>query len=203
LQKLLAQAGQVLYKANVYSAHLEAAVIEMMVKGLAVDSNSRQPVVILTDPQEKRFLPIWIGFSEADAILLALEKIPVPRPGTHDLLVNLIKTLGASLDRVVVHDIRENTFFAHLHLLVQGDLEPIMIDARPSDGIALALRLGTPLFVSEAVLGQAAIMDRGKYEQEMEEFKKFIEHVTPTDFARYDEGGKGGSDKGPGPLPND
>lgn len=169
----------------------------MVVKGLAVDSTSRQPVVILTDPQEKRFLPIWIGFSEADAILLALEKIPVPRPGTHDLLKTVIETFGGVLDRVIIHDIKENTFFANL-LFVVGD-KTMEIDARPSDGIALALRLGTPIFVTETVMGQAAIMDRGKYEQEMEEFKRFIEQVTPSDFIRYDEkGGEKGPEEGPG-----
>jgi len=177
----------------------------MVVKGLAVDSNSRQPVVILTDPQEKRFLPIWIGFSEADAILLALEKIPVPRPGTHDLIKSLVELCGLTLDKVVVHDIRDNTFYANLYLSRSGQAEVVEVDSRPSDGIALALRLGAPIFVSETVMGQAAIMDRTKYEAEMEEFKKFLDQVTPSDFIRYDS--QGGSDKGPGapggPQPND
>ncbi len=173
----------------------------MLVKGLAVDSNSRQPVVILTDAQEKRFLPIWIGFAEADAILLALEKIPVPRPGTHDLLKSIIEAFGLALERVVVHDIQESTFFAHLHLLPPGGGTAIELDARPSDGIALALRLGAPIFVSETVMGQAAIMDRSKYEQEMEDFKRFLDQVTPSDFIKYDQ--KGGADKGPEGPSND
>jgi bifunctional DNase/RNase len=173
----------------------------MLVKGLAIDSNSRQPVVILTDAQEKRFLPIWIGSAEADAILLALEKIPVPRPGTHDLLKSVIEAFGLVLERVVVHDIQESTFFAHLRFLPPAGGEAIEIDARPSDSIALALRLGAPIFVSETVMGQAAIMDRGKYEQEMEEFKRFLDQVTPSDFIKYDQ--KGGADKGPKDLPND
>jgi len=176
-------------------------VIEMLVKGLAVDSTSRQPVVILTDEQEKRFLPIWIGFSEADAILLALEKIPVPRPGTHDLLKSIIEAFGLVLERVLVHDIQESTFFAHLYLLPPGGGEAQVIDARPSDSIALALRLGAPIFVSETVMGQAAIMDRDKYEQEMEDFKRFLDQVTPSDFIKYDQ--KGGADKGPEAGPND
>ena len=175
--------------------------IEMLVKGLAVDSTSRQPVVILTDAQEKRFLPIWIGFAEADAILLALEKIPVPRPGTHDLMKSVIEASGLVLERVLVHDIQDSTFFAQLHLLPPGGGEALVIDARPSDSIALALRLGSRIFVSEAVMGQAAIMDRSKYEQEMEDFKRFLDQVTPSDFIKYDQ--KGGADKGPEAMPND
>jgi hypothetical protein len=105
------------------------------------------------------------------------------------------------LERVLVHDIQDSTFFAQLHLLPPGGGEALVIDARPSDSIALALRLGSRIFVSEAVMGQAAIMDRSKYEQEMEDFKRFLDQVTPSDFIKYDQ--KGGADKGPEAMPND
>ncbi len=169
--------------------------IEIMVKGLAVDAQSKQPVVILTDPEEKRFLPIWIGISEADAILLALEKIPVPRPGTHDLLKSLLEALKGKLERVVIHSINENTFYAHL--VVQAAGQPDQeVDSRPSDAIALALRAGAPIFVSEAVMSQAAILDKGKAEKDIEDFKEFIEKVKPSDFVKYDNTHQPGSDLG-------
>jgi bifunctional DNase/RNase len=161
--------------------------IEMLVKGLAVDAESRQPVVILTDSEEKHFLPIWIGFPEADAILLSLEKIPVPRPLTHDLLKTLIETFKLKLERVVVADLQNEVFYAHLVFSGGKDQPRIEIDCRPSDAIALALRLEAPLFVSEAVMSKASILDKTKYEKEMSDFKKFLDQVKPSDFSNYDD----------------
>jgi uncharacterized protein len=158
--------------------------VEIKVKGLAQDSQSGQMVVILTDPEERRYLPIWIGLAEADAILIALEKIPLPRPGTHDLLKNILDTLGGKLDRVVIHSIKESIYYATLHL-ISGD-KKMELDSRPSDAIALALRAEAPVFVSEAVMGQAAILDKTKAEKDMEEFRKFIDTVKPADFIKYD-----------------
>src|SRR6056297_2412069 len=127
--------------------------IEMKVNGLAIDSASKMPVVILTDGEEKRFLPIWIGVYEADAILVALEDIKVPRPMTHDLVKNMLETLKAKVDKVVIHDIKNNTFFARIHIIKDGAESEI--DSRPSDAIALGLRAGASIYVSESVIMEA------------------------------------------------
>jgi uncharacterized protein len=179
--------------------------IEMRVRGLAVDAGSRQPVVILMDPTETRFLPIWIGVFEADAILLALEEIKVPRPATHDLMKGIIEGLGAQLLRVAVHslDDKSSTYYAHL-VLKRSDGVEQELDARPSDSIALALRLGAPIFVAEDVLARSSVQDKAKISREMEDFKKFLAEVKPEDFARYDRDhpdhpGNKGSDEPPKP----
>ena len=179
--------------------------VEMRVRGLAVDAGSRQPVVILTDATETRFLPIWIGVFEADAILLALEEIKVPRPATHDLMRSLIEQLGAQVLKVVIHrlDERTSTYYANLVLLHGG--REIEIDARPSDSIALALRVGAQLFVAEEILNKSSIKDKAKINKEMEDFKKFIKEVKPEDFERYDRShpgelpkpSEGGDEPGP------
>lgn len=162
--------------------------VEMKVRGLAVDAGSRQPVVILMDPTETRFLPIWIGVFEADSILLALEQIKVPRPATHDLMKTLVSTLDATLVRVVIHSLEDksSTYFANLVLQKQGIPAEIEVDARPSDAIALALRLGAPIFVAEDVLSRSSVQDKAKISREMEDFKKFLAEVKPEDFAKYD-----------------
>lgn len=172
--------------------------VEMRVRGLAVDANTRQPVVILTDLTETRFLPIWIGVFEADAILLALEEIKVPRPATHDLMKALIQTLDARLLRVFIHalDDASSTYFAQLVLQRGEDPGEIEVDARPSDSIALALRLGAPIFVAEDVLSRSAVQDKARINKEMDEFRRFLADVKPGDFARYDQ--RRGQDQ-PGP----
>src|ERR1035437_341292 len=159
--------------------------IEMKVNGLAIDSASKMPVVILTNKEEKRFLPIWIGVYEADAILVALESIDVPRPMTHDLIKTMLETLGIEVDRIAIHDIKNNTFFAKIHLIKDG--KQFEIDSRPSDAIALALRMDSDIFVSEQVIMEATIMDKEKYEKEMKEFKEFLKDIKPSDFSNYKE----------------
>ena len=161
--------------------------VEMRVRGLAVDAGSRQPVVILMDATETRFLPIWIGVFEADAILLALEEIKVPRPATHDLMKSLVEQLGARLDRVVIHalDEKSSTYYANLVLQRPGQAD-LEVDARPSDSVALALRLGAPIFVSEEVLAKSSVQDKAKINKELEDFRKFLAEVKPEDFASYD-----------------
>ncbi|MFP4466393.1 MAG: bifunctional nuclease family protein [Candidatus Goldiibacteriota bacterium] len=154
--------------------------IEMKVNGLAIDSTTRMPVVILTDSEEKRFLPIWIGVYEADAILVAMEHIDVPRPMTHDLIKGIVAALDVSADKIIIHDIKKNTFFAKV--LLKKDKEEFEVDSRPSDAIALALRLGAPIFVTESVIMEATIMDKEKAAKEMEEFKKFLKDAKPEDF---------------------
>lgn len=156
--------------------------VEMKVKGLAVDANSKIPVVILTDPEEKRYLPIWIGIYEADAILIALEKINVPRPMTHDLMKSIIESLGVNIERILIHNIENNTFYARITL--SRDREEWEIDARPSDAIAIGLRSECPIYVSEKVIVEASITDKSKYEKEKIEFKKFFQDLKPADFNR-------------------
>ena len=156
--------------------------IEMKVRGIAVDPNLKTPAVILTDDDEKRYLPIWIGVAEATAIFIQLNEQVLPRPMTHDLLKNILDTLGTKLVKVLVNDINQNTFFARLFLEETSTGEKYEIDARPSDAIALALRTGSPIFVAEKVVVNATIVDKEKYKEEMSEFKKFLDHLSPTDF---------------------
>ena len=127
--------------------------IEMSIKGLMVDPITNMPIVILKDKLGERILRIWVGLFEANAIALQIENVSTPRPMTHDLLRNIITDLDGSVDRVVVSDLKDNTFFAVIHLTVHG--ERIAIDARPSDAIALALRTRSPILVEETVIDNA------------------------------------------------
>ena len=131
--------------------------IEMTIKGLVVDSFSSTPIVILKDKAGDKVLSIWVGIYEANAIAQQIENVSMPRPMTHDLLRNLINDLGGRVDRVVVTDLRENTFFATIHLTVKG--EQVAVDARPSDAIALALRSRSPILVDEQVIEAAKTGD--------------------------------------------
>jgi hypothetical protein len=155
--------------------------IEMKVRGIAVDPKLKSPAVILTDEEEKRFLPIWIGVAEATAIFIQLNEQVVPRPMTHDLLKNVIDILGARVSKVLINDIEQSTFFARIFLEIDGG-EKIEVDSRPSDAIALALRTDSPIFVAEKVVVNATIVDKEKYKGEMAEFKNFLENVSPSDF---------------------
>lgn len=155
---------------------------QMKVDKLGIDLLTHDPVVILKDMDGKRFLPILIGPFEATAIALALEGAPVPRPLTHDLMRNVLETLDAHLEQVVIHDIRESTFFAKLIVRTNGELQEI--DARPSDGIALALRMSAPIYVSDKIVLEESVPDKKEEGQEVERFKKFIEDLKPSDFNR-------------------
>src|SRR5436305_7309828 len=127
--------------------------IEMSIKGLMVDPVTNMPIVILRDADNQRVLPIWVGPVEANAIALQIENVAPPRPMTHDLLKNVLIELGATLVRVIITNLRENTFYAYLELRRDG--ETILIDARPSDAIALSLRTKAPVFVDPRVLDEA------------------------------------------------
>ena len=155
---------------------------QMKVDKLGIDLLTHDPVVILKDADGKRFLPILIGPFEATAIALALENAPVPRPLTHDLMRTVLETLDAKLEQVVIHDIREATFFAKLVVRKNGELEEI--DARPSDGIALALRMSAPIYVTDKIVLEESTPDKRTEEAEVERFKKFIEDLKPSDFNR-------------------
>jgi bifunctional DNase/RNase len=158
--------------------------IEMKVRGIAIDPNLKQPAVILTDDDEKRYLPIWIGVAEATAIFIKLSDQTIARPMTHDLLKSVIETLGAKVVQVLVNDINQNTFFARIYLEFPSTGDKVEVDARPSDAIALALRTGSPIFVAEKVMVApgVTIVDKDKCKEEMSEFKKFLENLSPTDF---------------------
>src|SRR5262245_24526915 len=131
--------------------------IEMTIKGLMVDPITNMPIVILRDKEGQKVLPIWVGIFEANAIALQIENIATPRPMTHDLLRNVIQDLNASVEKLVVSDLQDNTFYALIYLALNGDT--VAIDARPSDAIALALRTKAPIFVEEVVIDNAKTMD--------------------------------------------
>lgn len=158
--------------------------IEMKVRGIAIDPNLKQPAVILTDEDEKRYLPIWIGVAEATAIFLKLSDQTIARPMSHDLLKSVIDALGAKVAKVLVSDINQNTFFARIFMEISDTGEKVDVDARPSDAIALALRTNSPIYVAEKVVVAPGviILDKDKCKEEMSEFKKFLENLSPTDF---------------------
>src|SRR5213083_3731731 len=131
--------------------------IEMSIKGLMVDPITNMPIVILRDKEGQKVLPIWVGIFEANAIALQIENISTPRPMTHDLLRNVIHDLKASVQKIVVCDLQENTFYALIYLALNGDT--VAIDARPSDAIALALRARAPIFVEDVVISHAERAD--------------------------------------------
>jgi bifunctional DNase/RNase len=148
--------------------------IEVKIRGLMMDPNSGTPIIILKDINSETLLPIWVGAYEANAIALEIEKIAPQRPMTHDLLRNLIAEMGAEVKRVVITSLRENTFFAVIEM-VKGNGENISLDSRPSDAIALALRVDSPIFVDETVINASQAV-RGEEEEasETEEWPDII-----------------------------
>lgn len=158
--------------------------VEMKVRGLALDPLSNMPIIILRDEEEKRSLPIWVGLFEANAIALELEKISTPRPMTHDLIKNILESVEAKVEKIVVNDLRDNTFFALIHLRL-GEAE-ITVDSRPSDAIALALRMGAPIFVDEDVVRRAKSVEVApKESDDQEKLKEWLENLKPEDFGKY------------------
>ncbi len=157
--------------------------IEMTVKGLTLDPLTNMPIVILKDMEDKRVLPIWIGLFEANAIALELEKITTPRPMTHDLIRDIISGLNATVTKVVVNDLKNNTFYAVIHLSLDGN--NIVIDSRPSDAIALALRIGAPIYVSSEVVNKARSIDMTKESEETDQLKEWLENLKPEDFGPH------------------
>src|SRR5580658_9994875 len=157
---------------------------QMKVDKLGIDLLTHDPVVILKDMDGSHYLPILIGPFEATAIALALEGAPVPRPLSHDLMRNILESLNANLEQVVIHDIKDSTFFAKLVVRTNGELQEI--DARPSDGIALALRVPAPIFVSDKIVLEEATTTekRPANDTEMARFKKFLDDLKPSDFNR-------------------
>jgi bifunctional DNase/RNase len=154
--------------------------IEMTIKGLMVDPITNSPIVILRDKEGQKVLPIWVGIFEANAIALQIENISTPRPMTHDLLRNVIQDLKASVRKVVVCDLQENTFYALIYLDLDGDT--VAIDARPSDAIALALRTRAPIFVEDTVLDNAKTVDFTSEKSDADRLHKWLESLDPDDF---------------------
>jgi bifunctional DNase/RNase len=155
--------------------------IEMNVVGVRVELPTQQPIVLLQEREGERYLPIWIGSSEAAAIAYSLQGMVTPRPMTHDLMKNVLEELGVRMDRIVITELRESTFYAVILLSQNGSRYEI--SSRPSDAIALAVRAGVPIFASEEVLTEASILIHDDPEQEVEKFREFLEGVTPDDFA--------------------
>ncbi len=164
--------------------------LEMKVRGLALDPMSNMPIIILRDEDDKRSLPIWVGIFEANAIALELEKVPTPRPMTHDLIKNILEAMNARVLKVVVTDLKENTFFAVLHLQV-GETE-YTVDARPSDAIALALRVAAPIYVDEDVVRKAKSIEVTKEGEPVkaddpERLREWLENIKPEDFGKFNK----------------
>ena len=157
--------------------------IEMSIKGLMVDPLTNMPIVILRDQDGQRVLPIWVGIFEANAIALQIENIPTPRPMTHDLLRNIIQDLRATVEKIVVCDLQENTFYALIYLTVNGDT--VAIDARPSDAIALALRTRAPIFVEESVIDEAKTVDFTPEKPDADRLHRWLESLDPDDLGKY------------------
>lgn len=153
--------------------------------GIVVDPKASNPVVVLVDLSGQKALPIWIGVFEAEAISRGIEEVVTLRPMTHDLMKQILDTFQVTLTRVVIHDLKDNTFYAHLYLNVEG--EELIVDSRPSDAIALAVRVKAPIFVTESVIEatkQMGILASNLLE-ERDELKTIIENMKPEDFGKY------------------
>ena len=156
----------------------------MKIRGLMMDPATNMPIVVLKDVGSETVMPIWVGIFEANAIAIEIEKVAAPRPMTHDLTRNLIRHMNARLERVVINELRDDTFFAVLWLK-QGD-EAMTIDARPSDAIALALRSDCPIFVAEKVLQSAKLNTSGPPEgPTAEQLRGWLEGLNDEDMGRY------------------
>jgi bifunctional DNase/RNase len=154
--------------------------IEMSIKGLMVDPISNMPIVILRDKEGAKTLPIWVGMFEANAIALQIENISTPRPMTHDLLRNVIHDLKASVQKIVVCDLQDSTFYALIYLTLNGEV--VAIDSRPSDAIALALRTRAPIFVEETVIDNAKTVDVTADKADADRLHKWLESLDPDDL---------------------
>lgn len=171
--------------------------LRMKVKLVGIDQRTMQPVVVMTDMEEKSYVPIVVGPPEANAINIAMEGIQLPRPITHDLMKAILDELNARVERVVISDLKDETYYAQIHLRTAGGERDI--DARPSDAIALALRAKAPIFMSEEVAARALVPTDGweraratganravpQSDPELEEFRRFLESVTPEDFRKH------------------
>jgi uncharacterized protein len=157
--------------------------VEMKIRGLMMDPVTNMPIVILRDNTGKMILPIWVGIYEANAIALEIEKVTTPRPMTHDLIKNVLLGLEAGVSKVVVNELKDDTFFAVIWL--ERDGEMISIDSRPSDALALALRLDCPIYVEEQVLKTSKATANVSDKVNNEELRRWLEGLNDEDFGRY------------------
>jgi uncharacterized protein len=155
--------------------------IELSLVGVRVELPTNQPIVLLKETNGDRYLPIWIGAVEATAIAFALQGVQTPRPMTHDLLRDIMKETEIQVERVLINDLVDSTFFAVIRMAMDG--RTAEVSSRPSDAIALAVRIDAPIFAAEEVLEQAGIELRDEEETEVQKFREFLDQVTPEDFA--------------------
>ncbi len=159
--------------------------IEMRVMGIALDTRSGSPIVVLNDLNNRKALPIWIGSAEASAIIRKIENIPSSRPMTHDLFLDIAKQSEFLITKVEINDVDDQTYFSTIYMYNENLQKELQIDSRPSDAIAIALRADVPIFVSSAVLAAGSVStDVEKDEQEAQEFKNFIQDIKPSDFEK-------------------
>ena len=158
--------------------------VRMEIKGLMLDPSTKTPIVLLHDPLSSAYLPIWIGVFEANAIALCIEGVEPPRPMTHDLLHTSLELMGAKVHRVTISDLKENTFYAAISLT--GPAGESVLDARPSDAIALALRAEAPIFAHRSVLDTAKVADFSQQIPDEEALKKWLEEATEEDLGKYE-----------------
>ncbi len=158
--------------------------IEMNVMGIALDTRTGTPIVVLNDLDNRKALPIWIGSAEASSIIRKIENIPSTRPMTHDLFVDFVDQMNGELKYVEITDVNEQTYFATI-VIENMNGEEVYVDSRPSDAISIALRAKAPIYVSTEVMARGAIsINSEKDKQEEEEFKNFIQEVKPSDFEK-------------------
>ncbi len=158
--------------------------IEMKVMGIALDTRTGSPIVVLHDKENRRALPIWIGSAEASSIIRKIENLSVTRPMTHDLIISIIEKTGYKLSKVEINDVEKETYYATI-FLEDSEGKEIEIDSRPSDAIAVAIRIDAPIFVTANVLSNGSVStDSAKDAEEAEEFKNFVQSIKPSDFAK-------------------
>ena len=157
--------------------------VEMKIRGLMMDPVTNMPIVVLKDARGSAILPIWVGIYEANAIALEIEKVQTPRPMTHDLLRNLLLGLNVSVQKIVVSELKEDTFYALIWMERNGEL--MSMDSRPSDALALALRVDCPIFVDEEVLKNSKISSALAEKTTNEELRKWLEGLSDDDLGRY------------------
>ncbi|MFA5104181.1 MAG: bifunctional nuclease family protein [Candidatus Margulisiibacteriota bacterium] len=158
--------------------------IPMEVGGIGFDPRNFSPLVLLKDKDELNFLPIWIGIFEATAIAMEMQGVSPPRPMTHDLVKDMIGKLGAKVTKVVISDVKEGTFYANIEM-TDKEGKNIVLESRPSDAIAIAVRFNAPLFVAEVVMMQSKLVNSEKDAEETQKFKNFIDNMRPEDFNQY------------------
>lgn len=157
--------------------------VEMKIRGLMMDPVTNMPIVVLKDVAGNTILPIWVGIYEANAIALEIEKVSTPRPMTHDLIKILLQGLGTGIRKVVVNELKDDTFYAVIWLEKDGDL--ISVDSRPSDALAIALRLDCPIYVEEAVLKSSRSVSTVADKVNNDELRKWLESLNDEDLGRY------------------